>query len=650
MNKSFLIVLIVVLAAPSWAVGLPLLQVQPAPGQEAEDTAGEEPSSIELDLIGVGLQDVIRIIGDALELNYIIDPGVGGTVNIGTSVSLLRSDLLPILETLLKINGATMVQNGNFYEIVPAGAGVEQPLVIQDGVLPQAPDDQMVIQILRMRYVPATEMSALLTPYLGEGGNITVHAVGNILMLTERRSNLRKLLEIVAIFDSDVFENERVRLLPVTNALASDLIGDLETIFSGYAFSNSSAIRFVPIGRLNSIMVVTPNASVFAEVETWLRQLDQPLQTSGITNFVYKVRNGRAIDIQRVLTQLYSDLPPPFNPSTGGIPVPNPSILPTDAVPPEADPSVGTPGGLSNSRGVRIIADEVNNALVIQATAQMYAEIERTILELDLLPRQVLIDAQIFEVNLDDSLSLGLMASLQNRGTLTNPMTTIAFASGPGGGTPSLTAQTFGFVGRTRELVAFLNASENRSRVRTLSAPSVMVSDNMVAQFQVGAEIPIPTTSSVTPIQSDGTNLFAQTITFRTTGVILNVRPQINEGGMVTLEIVQEVSQAGTNTTSDIAAPVIGKAAVSSTIVVQDGQTIVLGGFIRENQERAQSRIPVIGRIPGLGALFGNTRRATTRSELVILITPHVIRNFDEAQLATDELRGRLEEIQEMLQ
>ena len=125
MNKSFLIVLIVVLAAPSWAVGLPLLQVQPAPGQEAEDTAGEEPSSIELDLIGVGLQDVIRIIGDALELNYIIDPAVGGTVNIGTSVSLLRSDLLPILETILKINGATMVRTGNFYEIVPAGAGRE---------------------------------------------------------------------------------------------------------------------------------------------------------------------------------------------------------------------------------------------------------------------------------------------------------------------------------------------------------------------------------------------------------------------------------------------------------------------------------------------------------------------------------------------
>jgi general secretion pathway protein D len=198
-------------------------------------------------------------------------------------------------------------------------------------------------------------------------------------------------------------------------------------------------------------------------------------------------------------------------------------------------------------------------------------------------------------------------------------------------------------------LLLFLNAAENRSRVRTLSAPSVLASDNKPADFQVGAEVPIPTTSSVTPVQSDGTNLFAQTITFRATGVILRVTPHINDSGNVTLEISQEVSQAGPNTTSGVVAPVIGKSSVNSSIVVRDGQTIALGGFIREDADFARSRIPLLGRIPGLGVLFGNTTRSTTRTELVVLITPHVLRNHEDADLATEELKSKLREVKKLL-
>ena len=239
----------------------------------------------------------------------------------------------------------------------------------------------------------------------------------------------------------------------------------------------------------------------------------------------------------------------------------------------------------------------------------------------------------------------------QNRQTLGVSETTASFVSAPGNPTPppSLNVQTFTLVGRTRQLIAFLNAAENRSRIRTVSAPSILVSDNMQAQFQVGAEVPIPTSSSITPVQAAGTNLFAQTIQFRETGVLLNVLPQINDSGRVTLVIEQEISQAGANTTSGIVAPVIGKSSVTSTIVVQDGQTIALGGFIREKREFGRSRIPIIGRIPVFGALFGNTRTIESRTELIILITPHVLRDFDAAAVATEELRSRLEEIQDLL-
>jgi general secretion pathway protein D len=171
----------------------------------------------------------------------------------------------------------------------------------------------------------------------------------------------------------------------------------------------------------------------------------------------------------------------------------------------------------------------------------------------------------------------------------------------------------------------------------------------MVADFQVGQEVPVPTTSSVTPVQSDGTNLFAQTIQFRPTGVILRVKPQINDSGSVTLEISQEVSQAGSNTTSAVVAPVISKSAVTSTVVVQDGQTIALSGFIREHNQLARSRIPLLGRIPVLGILLGNTQNGSSRSELIVLITPHVLRTHEDTELATEELKTKLREIQKLI-
>ena len=612
----------------------------PAPVEQAQ--GGDEVVPIELILDNQDIHQVIQIIGDTLGINYIVDPSVQGTVNINTAGTLRRSDLLPLLETILRINGATIIQTGNFYEIVPANTALRSRLPVQDDLRTLAPDDQFVIQILRMRFVAASEMAQLLTPYVSEGASILVHESGNILLLSERRRNLEKLLEIVDIFDTNVFEGERVRLFPIQNNVAVDLAADLETVFSGYALSQGSAIRFIAIERLNSVLVVSPNAAVFEEVGNWLERLDQP--SAGIQNFVYKVQNAKAVDIERVLNQLYGTQVQISNILQGSA-----AGTATEGQPAQvqlANGQLGVATAFVPTGNVRIIADEINNSLVIQASAQEYAAIEDTIRQLDVLPRQVMIDAQIYEVVLDDSIALGLSATLQNRGTLQNLQTTASFAGSP----PALLAQTFSLIGRSRELVAFVSAQENRSRVRTVSAPSILVSDNTLAVFQVGAEVPIPTSSAVNP-NANASDIFsfAQTIQFRETGVIMNVTPQINDGGNVTLQISQEVSQAGPNTTSGLVAPVIGKSSIQSTVVVRDGQTIALGGFIRESNDLIRSRIPLLGRIPGLGVLFGSTSRSTSRTELIVLITPHVIRTTEDADLATEELKLKLEEIQEML-
>ena len=604
------------------------------------------PISLHLD--NADIYQVIHIIADNLALNYIIDPGIKGTVNINTSGTLRRSDLLPILETLLKINGATMVKVGNFYQILPTPAAIRQPLpVIQAN---QAPgDDQIVIQIVRMKFVAASEMARLLTPYLSEGANIVTHDAGNILLISERRSNLRKLLELIDVFDSKVFEGDRVRLFPVKNNLVRELINDLKSVFAGYGLSETGgAIRFLPLERMNSILVVTGNPEIFAEVDRWIARLDQPLATAGFRNYVYRVRNSKASDLQSVLQNLYGRFGTPAANLPGQQPAaqaaPAQPAAPFPAAPATPDTALST----ALTGPIRIIADGVTNSLIIQATPQEWAEIERTIQQLDVLPRQVLIDAQIYEVTLDESLSIGLSATLQNSEIIKNPQTTASF--GTGGGAPGLAAQTFAIVGRTRQLIAFLNASENRNRVRTLSAPSVLVKDNMVADFQVGAEVPIPTSSAVAAgVQAGGNSVFTQTIAFRNTGVIMRVRPQINEGGSLTLEVSQEVSQAGANNTSAIAAPVIGKSSVNSTIVVQDNETIAIGGFIHENKDLARSRLPLLGRIPVAGVLFGTTNTSSSRSELIVLITPHVVRTREEAESATEELKARLREVQKLV-
>jgi general secretion pathway protein D len=286
----------------------------------------DEASPIALNVDNTDLYQVIDIIASTLNLNYVVDPAVKGTVNLHTGSTLRRSDLLPILETVLRINGATMIQTGNFYQIVPSATAVRQPLSLQAAAT-ASPDDQIVIQVVRMKFVAAVEMERLLRPYLSDGGNITITDVGNILLVSDRRSNLRKLLEIVNIFDSNEFEGQRVRLLPVKNSVARDLVEELKTIFSGYAMSEKAlAIRFVAMERTNEILVVTPNPDVLPIVEKWIAQLDQPLSSAGLRLFIYKAKYGRAVDLQKVLVQLYSSSPPvSVTPQIGAITPPAPA-------------------------------------------------------------------------------------------------------------------------------------------------------------------------------------------------------------------------------------------------------------------------------------------------------------------------------------
>jgi general secretion pathway protein D len=623
---------------------------------QAQPAATEQAPALNLD--HADLNQVINIIGhDILKLNYIVDPNVRGTATINISGQYKKEDLFPLLQTILQINGCTMVKTGELYQIVPSGRAPKLPISIhmQGEGQPVPANETMVMQVIPMRYVSAADMSKVLTPYLSEAGNMLVHEKGNILILTENRDNLRKLLELVDIFDADVFQKQRVRLFEIKNQRARSLVADLESIFSAYSLSSKdSAVHFIPIEKINALLAVSPNPGSFAEVKNWIDRLDQYTQNLSIRTYVYKVENSKADHIAKLLERIFvkrvdlSQALPASNLAQPGAA----AGMVADLAKAEGDKPVA--GFIQGD--IRIVADEAYNMLIIQASPQDYGTIKETIRELDVVPRQVLIEAKIFEVNLTGAFSMGVEWFLQQRSTTArfqgkdaaytaggNTFNGIKYAAG-------LSLSGVGWVGRSQELIAFVNANESQSRTKMVSAPTVLAADNNMARIQVGQEVPmLASTGVVGGGTGTGGALYSNTVNNRSTGIILSVTPRINSSGWVTLKIDQEVSAPGAPVTGGVQSPTIDIKSVSTQATVKDGETIVIGGIISDTTGRTENRIPGIGHIPLVGWMFGSTSTNSARKELIILITPHVVQSLDEATTITEQFKGKLRELKREL-
>ena len=625
---------------------------QPEPAS-APAAPGREPSQppaagqrVRFSCVGCELSEFVRTVAGELKLNYVLDPGVKGVANIHTYGEMRRSDLMSVLETVLQVNGAAIVKTGAVYRILP-GQNVRQlPLDVRQAPGPSdsPAGESRVLQILPMNFVPAADMAELLNPYLSDGGDITYHQGANFLIITDTPANVGKLIELVRVFDSDVFGDKRVRVYALENTRATDLVLELENIFAGYAFSEQSPVRFIPIPRLNSVLVISPGTGGFEEVDQWVTRLDQAGQNREIRNYFVKIQNGDAEGIAALLLKIYGRRRPSED-----------ALLPPEDTPAET-PRDGGAGPLARPEemiqgDIKIVADDQNNALIVQCSPQDYEVIEETIRELDRVPRQVLINVKIYEVELSDELSMGVSAFLQDRKNpvVSSPSATTASYGGGGAVSAGLNLAAKVLTGNTRELVAFLNAQETRSRSRVLSAPSVIASDNVAAFIQVGSQIPVLTSQGVVPGGTGGSSLFSNTIQNRSTGIILNVTPRINAGGWVTLAVRQEVSSPGAPPTAGIQSPSINIRSVNTQVTIKNGQTIAIGGIISESKGVSRNRVPLLGRIPGLGLLFGSTSRTTSRTELIALITPHVIEDIEQASDLTDALKSTLKGLKKEL-
>ncbi len=614
---------------------------------------------ITLNFENTSLLEVVKVIlGDLLAKSYVIDPTVKGSVTLQSSQPLSRDALLPTLELLLRMNGASLVQLGDTYRVVPRDKSVAGNLVPQLGGRRAPLPGGYSVQIVPLRFIAATEMKNILEPFAETGGIIRVDKERNLLIIAGSGAEINQLLDTIEVFDVDWLKGMSVAMFTPEFVDAKTLAEELEKLLGTDAKGPlAGLVRFITIDRLNGLLVVTPRQQYLQKISEWVDRLDQANAGVGKRLYVYQVKNSKAVELAEVLNQVFADqsstaapeaqLAPGLEPAEISSSVDAAADATGNANEPKTEGSTQNaettrgPGSgveLSENSNVRIIADEPNNSLLILATADEFEQVQAALRQLDLPPLQVLIEVTIAEVRLEDQLSQGLQWFFKNNvgskgGTATLDLDTSA----------SLAAVIPGFsyaITDSASVVrAVLNTLATESKAKIISSPSLMVLNNQKASIQVGDQVPITTQQQQS---TDANANIINSIEFRDTGVLLSVTPRVNPGGLVIMEVEQEVSNVAPSADASLT-PTIQQRKINSTVAVQSAETVVLGGLIRENDTRSGSGIPGLRDVPVLGWFFGASRDELTRTELVVLITPRAVRGASQARQVTEEFRNKMD-------
>lgn len=557
---------------------------------------------------------VQTVFGDILKANYIIDQQVKGRVNFRTVTPIPRDEVLSVIEIIFRLNGIGFVEEGGLYRIIPLGDVSRELIYSQIGKTPE----KVAIEMFTFRNLDLKESMPDIENALGlhlKGGTVRlvpVFRMNALIVIASSREQLDYIKQWADVFDTMYgIARPKIYVYPLQNSKASHIASLLQSILSGSGASVGSPATSTTPARTEQQRTTTQPGAAAAPA------------TTTTTTATQRTGAGTAV----------------------------------------------SSGGTFVSRETKIFADEITNSLIILAIPTDYAFLDETIKRLDTQPRQVVIEALIARVDLTDNLSFGFAWSLQTDINITGlkPFNKDINLSGDAVSKPFGTtfdkgaSDGFTFIATDPSGIvrARLTAALKDSRAKILAAPHVLVSDNREARIQVGSQIPLATSTTTTPISggTEFTNTTTSTIQYKDIGIILNVKPQINDSGLVSLVLTQEVSSQGDTVKiagSDFAS--INKTEATTELVAQDGQTIIIGGLIREDVTNSKDGIPLLSRIPLIGYLFSNTSRTSTRTELIILLTPHVVKSQTEVrELTSDYIRqyektSRDQDIKEFIQ
>ncbi|MFT4824925.1 MAG: general secretion pathway protein D [Halioglobus sp.] len=646
-------------------------QVKIPPLREPVKLLGD---AVSLNFEEAPLSEVMHaIMNDILALDYVVDHPVKGEVTLRTRTPVPRDQLLGILESLLKANNALMVRGeDNRFLITGDGHGA--------GLSGGASNAQNTgagfsTSIIPLQFVSAGNMADILKPVADESAFVRVDTTRNLLMLRGTRDQLNGWMEMVATFDVDLLAGMSVGIFPLENTSVDEMDAALKGLLGGQGKKENGTdlgelVRIIPMVRLNSILVVTPRSQYLDRVGKWISRLDtQPDSNFEKQLHVYPIQNTTASRLADLLSSIYTG-------SSGQSGGSNNSNFGSSGRSSEVAPGLsqetigsgsgsrsgsgsGSAGGgissgvgqfanseeLSGSNGnsqftfddIRVVADDENNALLIYATGKDYKKIARALKDLDVVATQVIIEASILEVTLTDDLRYGLEWSF--KGGLGNNYDGAGLldtgAAGVNAVVPGFSYTVTNALGG--DIRAVLNALSSQSLINVISTPSVMVLDNHTAYIHVGDQVPIFSAQTIT----DGGRT-TQSVEYRDTGVKLSVRPSVNAGGLVTMDVEQSVSNIGAEIDPATGQSSFSERNISSRVAVRSNESVVLGGLIRENARSGSSGLPFLHKIPVIGALFGTTATGDSRTELLVIITPRVLNNEAELRAVSQEMRSRI--------
>lgn len=649
----------VIFGAYSLRLGAALLcsvvAVSPAVAQTPKSTRiqYDEANGYSLAFVEADVKRVVdAVMGSMLGANYSVDADVTGNITLRTVKPVTEASLIPLLEEALTSVDAVIIKRGDSYRIINRAkarsvAPINTSRIASAGNLPiDSSGDQprrfapsepgFATEVVTLQYGSADEIAKLIEGFLG-GKIVQPSNDGrNQLLISGSADERDAAKKLVARFDVDTLAEMNFEIYRLENVDADTIVAELDKIFEPPFDIIGSRIRLVPLPRLRSVLGIAVSNADLRRIEPWIRRLDNG--GSGKRKlYSYAVQNSRAADIASSLQLVLG--------SGGGSAGPSPSestvnlegsggTQSSNEGGQNSSINVSSPAvSVGSAGGLRIVPNAQNNSLLIFANGEEYGFIRDALDKLDQPVAQVLIEATLAEVTLSDDLRFGVDFSVFRSGS--NGTNTIT-STGTTGGTPAPSFPGFSVsvIGSTASAV--LNALQSKTNVRVLSAPKILTLNNEPATLQVGDQVPIVTQQSQ-GVVSPGAPV-VNNIELRDTGVILQVTPRVNDSGTIILDISQEVSDVAETTTSGINSPTIQQRRLASTVATRSGQMIALGGLIRNRQTRIKSGIPVLSQIPLIGGLFGRKVDTGSRTELIILITPTVIRSPEDTKDIVDAL------------
>jgi general secretion pathway protein D len=635
----------------------------------------EVADGVTINLVNVPAPQAAKtILGDILAVKYTVDPGIEGKITIQTPKPVTRSAVIDLFQAALRANNAAVVNNRGIYRVVAADQTNQAATYRTD----DTPDTTEAVgsgpKVVQLKYVSASEIRRVLDPIAPRGGVVRTDDARNLITLSGNRQEIAAMLDAISLFDVDTMKGMSFAIVPVKTSQPDAIASELKSVFaSDRDGPMAGMVQFLPNKRLGAILVISPQVQYLRRAETWIKRLDAQAQGSEKQLFTYAVQNRRAQELVDVLQSMfatdgagaaarrtvapnYQDASLQSSSSSSSSQASSPTTAGSgftsgmgmgsgslggamrSVAASSAGPSSSSSGAAAqigkdadaDGPRVKIVADEAKNAILIEATQADYKRVLQVIGQLDQMPNQVLIEATIAEVTLNDELQFGVQWYLQNKkskstfSTLTSGAVSSVF---PG----------FSYALAAGNVAATLNTLNEITNVNIVSSPSLTVMDNKTAMLQIGDQVPITTQSATSTLTSNAA--IVNSVSYKDTGVILSITPRINESGRVLLDIEQEVSSVAATTTSNIDSPTIRQRKIKTTVVVNDNDALVLGGMIQDSKSTSRSQLPILGDIPFLGNAASNKDNVLAKTELIVLIRPHVLRNLDEARTITEEYR-----------